>query len=122
MDTNVPDDIWDDDKKPTSDVTRFTVVYRYPSKSFMLPDVGWAKLSVDLLSSEVCLVDWAWFGHRAPRDRKYDSDNFDLIDVRKEVLEWLRLWEIIELRQVGPENAEWFITDHAMSRLHFVGS
>jgi hypothetical protein len=73
---------------------------------------GWAILHIERESEYISSFDWYWFGERS--SHSYNSENWHLLTTRKEVVEWLHEWELIETRPIGPEDAEYFATDKLM--------
>lgn len=75
---------------------------------------AWAVLEIELGLGDphlVHLAHWHWFGVASPKPAIYNSENWHLLDVRKEVYEWLVEWDLIRLQAIGPEDAEYFATD-----------
>lgn len=59
------------------------------------------------------LWDWYWFGLRDPH-RGYklsDPEDHKLWDAMQNVWTWLREWEFVELKPIGPEDSEYFATE-----------
>jgi hypothetical protein len=58
------------------------------------------------------LWDWRWFGKRDPH-RSYKltvPEDRELWDAMREVWSWLREWEYVELKPIGPDDTEYFAT------------
>ncbi len=53
--------------------------------------------------------EYKFHGVRGP---DHERDNFSVrYEREKEVWDWLMEWELVELKPIGPEDSEYFITD-----------
>lgn len=71
----------------------------------------WADVHVD--DNDYCeLHNWFFYGHRPKRDgtgyRLSDPGDALIWEAMTHVWNWLNEWEFVELRQIGPEDSEYF--------------
>lgn len=105
-------DVYADDMKPESN--QLAVIFRVAMPGQFKYDY-WANVYVE--ENDYCeLHGWRWGEYRQPRPAIYNSDNFHLLEVEKRVWEWLKEWEYVELRNIGPDDAEYFATDKLVSK------
>jgi hypothetical protein len=112
-------DIYADNMKPITFIDSVTVKVvmpaMKPSESQEGMPVAWALLNVELAHSDPCLVDvkrWYWFGLHSNNTVVGTIEEIHKHQkARDEVYSWLTEWEFIELRQIGPEDSEYFATD-----------
>lgn len=70
----------------------------------------WANVYVEPGTGYCEMHGWKWGEYRQPRPAVYSSTNWHLLEVEKRVWEWLVEWELIELKPIGPDDAEYFAT------------
>lgn len=71
----------------------------------------WADVVVEP-GTDYCRLDgWKWGEYRQPRPAAYSSANWHLLEIEREVWSWLREWELVELKSIGPEDSEYFATE-----------
>ena len=104
--------IWDDENAPK--ITGINRVFHVAGPKMEGYSPVWANVNVD--SNDYCELDgWHFFGHRPKRDGTgyYLSKPEDAIiwEAMTHVWTWLAEWEYVELRQIGPEDSEYFATD-----------
>jgi hypothetical protein len=106
--------LWADDMEPKVTLGDIIVEIRVPldRMKHKTNEMGSATLTIERESGYVAGFDWYWFGVKNPRS--YNKENWHLLDVRKEVVDWLHEWELIETRPIGPEDSEYFATDKLM--------
>lgn len=99
-------DIYADDMKPKATVSDIIIRVHVPG----CKHTAWAELHVERDDPHyINNLNWSWFGARNPLT--YNSKNWHLLDIEKEVFNWLHEWELIELRPISPEDSEYFATD-----------
>ena len=99
-------DIFADENKPrVADLGKITV-YRVdiPNQHFDYYAVLWVR------EDGYCeLHDFKFHGVPSPQQGTYNSvESYTQV---KEVWDWLMEWELVELKPIGPEDSEYFITD-----------
>jgi hypothetical protein len=59
------------------------------------------------------LHDWYWFGQKDQHKpyRLTDPEDKARWDAMQEVWFWLREWELVELKKIGPDDSEYFATE-----------
>lgn len=97
-------DIYNDDVKPGT--RQHAVIYSIMFPHHKAPQSNFSPYHIYVEVDEFDLThisDYTyWYGKRAA-DMSWQE--------RKEVLDFLCEWELIELRQIGPEDSEYFATD-----------
>ncbi len=103
--------IYEDGHEPEVGLYSETYIIRVPEHKY----THWARLEIEIENDGYAnLESWRWgdfrsvrgpgAGYRFPEDR-------ERYDAMQEVYEWLREWDIIELRRIGPDDSEYFATD-----------
>ena len=98
-------DIFADENKPrVADLGKITT-YRIdiPNAHFDYYAVLWVRED-----GYAELQDFKFHGIRSPQQGEYNS--VESYAQRKEVWDWLMEWELVELKPIGPEDSEYFIT------------
>lgn len=61
------------------------------------------------------IQDFKFYGERGPMNvhsqLKHPEEAHKAWEAQKEVWDWLMEWELVELKPIGPEDSEYFITD-----------
>lgn len=99
-------DVFDDELAPEHKV--HAVVYHVNVPGQFKYDY-WANVSVEE-NDYASLDNWRWGEHRQPRSHVYSAENRHLMETEQEVWEWLKEWEFVELKAIGPEDSEYFAT------------
>lgn len=92
----------------------FEPVARYISTSYTIQlsrdairelrykDCPFIIVSVDSFGM-VDITKYSWFGEHSDSGKKHS--------IVKEIIDWLVEWELVQIRQIGPEDADWFATE-----------
>lgn len=62
------------------------------------------------------MLNWHNSGKSDP-NRPYSGSEEDreLLNLERDVWDWLEAWELVELRPIGPEDSEYFATDKLLN-------
>lgn len=100
-----PSDLYEDKNKPAIDGKRVTVTYRVSIPNSR--NYAWIEVEPDNAGYISNISGFEWFGIRSA------TATLTLVekqDIQRAIYEWLKEWELIELRPIGPEDSEYFAT------------
>lgn len=106
-------DLFSDEKEPevthTTTITSYRV--RVPSEAQSI------DVMLDVYDDGLVDIKWyKWFGEDS---RDYDrkvatatiAERNSHFEIKRQIMEYLSEWDLVELKRIGPEDSEWFATE-----------
>lgn len=101
--------VWDEKYRPVPayNATVYTLQFsRDAVRELNGEDCPFIHVSVDMFGM-LSIIRYSWFGEYSTKGHKWS--------VAREILDWMVEWDLAQMRQISPDESDWFATEKLLS-------